>query len=263
MSRTCPAWQLVALTKLKRRRSLAKAVGREQGKRMVPLSFAGEEFLLTTGRALYWPREQALLVADLHLEKASFFARHGQMLPPYDSRETLERLALAIRETGARRVFTLGDNFHDSTGTERLEPHAAGMLAALTRATDWVWITGNHDAAMEAQAGGTLAEELEIAGMVLRHQAKAGETRPEFSGHYHPRLQLTVRERHIRRPCAVVSTDGTGSGRMILPAFGALTGGMDAADPAILSALQPAQAIDAVVTAGGRLATFPLWRAAA
>jgi DNA ligase-associated metallophosphoesterase len=235
---------------------------------MVPLSFAGEEFAITQGRALYWPRERALLVADLHLEKASFFARHGQMLPPYDSRETLERIALAIRETGARRVFTLGDNFHDSRGVQRLEPHAAGMLAALTRATDWVWITGNHDIgkdghSMDASAGGTLAEELDIAGLVLRHRAQKGETRPELSGHYHPRLQLTVRERRIRRACAVVSSDGRGSGRMILPAFGALTGGMDAADPEILKALQPARAIDAVVPAGGKLATFPLWRAAA
>ena len=230
---------------------------------MVPLSFAGEEFALTTGRALYWPRERALLVADLHLEKASFYARHGQMLPPYDSRETLERLALAIRETGARRVFTLGDNFHDSAGAERLEPYAAGMLAALTRATDWVWITGNHDASMEAKSGGTLAEELEIAGLVLRHRAQKGETRPEMSGHYHPRVQLTVRERHIRRPCAVISRDHAGGGRMILPAFGALTGGMDAADPAILEALQPAAAIDAVFPAKGRLVQLPLWRKAA
>jgi DNA ligase-associated metallophosphoesterase len=235
---------------------------------MVPLSFAGEEFALVDGRALYWPRERALLVADLHLEKASFYAKHGQMLPPYDSRETLERLALAIRATGARRVFTLGDNFHDSAGTERLEPQAAGMLAALTRATDWVWITGNHDSALyetwgEAAAGGTLAKELEIAGLLLRHQAKKGETRPELSGHYHPRLQLRVRDRAIRRPCAVIGSGGDGGGRMILPAFGALTGGMNAADPAIVDALQPAAAIDAVVTARGQLATFPLWRKAA
>ncbi|RXZ65332.1 ligase-associated DNA damage response endonuclease PdeM [Pelagerythrobacter rhizovicinus] len=230
---------------------------------MVPLSFAGEEFVLTQGRALYWPRERALLVADLHLEKASFYARHGQMLPPYDSRETLERVALAIRETGARRVYTLGDNFHDSHGSTRLEDHAAGMLAALTRATDWVWITGNHDPAMEARSGGTIAEELELAGIVLRHQARAGETRPELSGHYHPRLQVTVRERHIRRPCAVVASGDGSGGRMILPAFGALTGGMNAADPAIRDAMQPAARIDAVLPLAGKLAQFPLWRAAA
>jgi metallophosphoesterase superfamily enzyme len=137
------------------------------------------------------------------------------------------------------------------------------MLAALTRATDWVWITGNHDPEMEARHGGTMAEELEVAGMVLRHMARRGETRPELSGHFHPRVQVKVHHRHIRRPCAVVAHNGERSGRMILPAFGALTGGMNAADPAILKALQPASTIDAVVPAGRRLARFPLWRAAA
>lgn len=235
---------------------------------MVPLSFANEEWLLGEGRALYWVRERTLLVADLHLEKGSFFAGHGQPIPPYDSRETLERVALAIRATGARRVITLGDNFHDAAGAERLEPHAAGMLSALTRVVDWVWITGNHDeghdgAAVEAICGGTLAVELEVGGVVLRHQAMPGETRPELSGHFHPRLQVKLRDRHIRRPCAVVSASTSGGDRMILPAFGAYTGGMNAADPAILTALQPASRIDAVVPAAGKLATFPLWRAAA
>ncbi|ANU07317.1 ligase-associated DNA damage response endonuclease PdeM [Paraurantiacibacter namhicola] len=235
---------------------------------MVPVSFTlpfcGEEFVLTRSNAVYWPRERALLVADLHLEKASFFARHGQFVPPYDSRETLERVANAIRETGARRVYTLGDNFHDSSGSTRLEPHAAGMLAALTRAVDWVWITGNHDPHMEAANGGELAEEVEVNGMILRHRAQKGETRPELSGHYHPRVQLTIHRRHIRRPCAVVSHgENQTCGRMILPAFGALTGGMNAGDPAILKALQPADEIDAVVPTKERLARFPLWRRAA
>lgn len=230
---------------------------------MVPLSFAGEEFALLRNNALYWPRENALLVADLHLEKGSFFARHGQMIPPYDSRETLGRIAEAIGATGARRVYTLGDNFHDSEGSARLEDHAAGMLSALTRATDWVWITGNHDPEMEIRHGGTLATELEIAGLVLRHEAKRGETRPELSGHFHPRLKLKLRDRHVRRACAVIAHGIHSSGRMILPAFGTYTGGMDAGDPAILRAMQPAAAIDAMVHAGARLATFPLWRQAA
>ena len=227
-----------------------------------PFPFAGHELLLGQGRALYWPAERALLVADLHLEKASWFAQRGQMLPPYDSRDTLERLADAVRITGARRVITLGDNFHDDAGALRLDTHCTGMLEALTRALDWVWITGNHDSAMEAKAGGTLAEELEIAGLVLRHRASPGETRPELSGHYHPRVQVTVRERAIRRPCAVVARGAEGD-RMILPAYGALTGGMNAADPAIVEALQPAATIEALVSAGGKLATFPLWRRAA
>lgn len=220
---------------------------------MVPFSFAGEEFSLVNGRALYWAREKALLVADLHLEKASFFARFGQMLPPYDSRETLERVAHAVGETGARRVFCLGDNFHDTGGAARLEPHAAGMLDALVRVTDWVWITGNHDQGVVP--GGIALAELAVNGLLLRHEAQRGETRPELSGHFHPKLQVTLHGRRIVRPCAVVSDS-----RMILPAFGALTGGMNAADPVILKALQPARQVDAVVAAGGKLARFPLWR---
>jgi len=223
---------------------------------VVPFSFANHEMHLVQGRALFWPRENALLVADLHLEKASFFARRGQLLPPYDSRETLERLALALRETGARRVFCLGDNFHDNGGAARLEPHAAGMLAALVRVVDWVWITGNHDAELADPLGGTLADELDLAGIVLRHRARAGALEPELSGHFHPKLTVRARGRRIARPCAVRSES-----RMILPAFGALTGGMDAAAPEILSALQPARAIDALAAAGGRVVEFPLWRA--
>lgn len=239
---------------------------------MVPLSFAGDEFLMTQSRALYWPRERALLVADLHLEKGSFFAQAGQPIPPYDTRETLERVALAIRETGARRVITLGDNFHDPAGGTRLDPHARGMLEALTRAVDWVWITGNHDTgrggqSAETHCGGAMVDELALSGMILRHQALAGERRPELSGHFHPRVQLSLHHRRIVRPCAVVAeAEGPGGapgGRMILPAFGAYTAGMDAGDPAILSALQPARRIDAKVLSRGRIATFPLWRRAA
>ncbi|MEP2735803.1 MAG: ligase-associated DNA damage response endonuclease PdeM [Erythrobacter sp.] len=225
------------------------------------LDFCGEELVLLPANAIYWPRENALLVADLHLEKGSFYAQHGQMLPPYDSRETLSRLADAVKATGARRVYTLGDNFHDAAGARRLEQHAAGMLDALVRATDWVWITGNHDHNADdrhAAPGGTELEELEIAGMILRHEAKRGETRPELSGHYHPKLRLKVRERHISRPCAVISQDQGGAGRMILPAFGAYTGGMNAGDPAIIAALKPATEITALVAAKTKLTRFPL-----
>jgi DNA ligase-associated metallophosphoesterase len=229
-----------------------------------PFAFAGHELALGSGRALYWPAERALLVADLHLEKASWFATKGAaMLPPYDSRDTLERLADAVRATGARRVITLGDNFHDDAGALRLDAHCAGMLEALTRALDWVWITGNHDEALPKGFGGTILPELELGGVILRHEARAGETAPELSGHYHPKLRVNVRNRHIARPCAVLARGAGGGERMILPAFGTLTGGMDAGAPEILGALQPAARIEALMPAKGRIARFPLWQAAA
>jgi len=228
-----------------------------------PFSFAGHELALGQGRALYWPAERALLVADLHLEKASWLAQRGQMLPPYDSRDTLERLADAVRITDARRVITLGDNFHDDAGALRLDAHCTGMLEALTRALDWVWITGNHDEELPRGFGGAIVPELEVGGITLRHEARAGETAPELSGHYHPKLRVTVRNRHIARPCAVLGRSKSGAERMILPAFGTLTGGLDAGAPEILGALQPARQIEALMPAKGRIARFPLWLAAA
>ena len=221
---------------------------------MVPFSFAQSEWRIVGNRAHYWVAEQALVVADLHLEKASFYAQSGQMLPPYDSRATLTALADAIRATGASRVFCLGDNFHDSDGPTRMEPHAAGMLDALTRSTDFVWITGNHDRLLGA-VGGTILPELTVSGITLRHQAEAAATGHELSGHFHPKLMVRMRGRRIARPCTVVSEK-----RMILPAFGALTGGMDAADPVILAAMQPARTIHAMLAAGNRLVEYPLWQ---
>ncbi len=225
--------------------------------------FAGHELALGQARALYWPAERTLLVADLHLEKASWFAARGQMLPPYDSRDTLERLADAVRITGARRVITLGDNFHDDAGALRLDAYCTGMLEALTRVLDWVWVTGNHDEQLPKGFGGTIVPELEVGGIVLRHEARAGETAPELSGHYHPKLRINVRGRHIARPCAVLGRSAQGAERMILPAFGTLTGGMDAGAPEILTALQPSRRIEALMPAKDRIARFPLWQAAA
>ncbi|MEM7689262.1 MAG: ligase-associated DNA damage response endonuclease PdeM [Pseudomonadota bacterium] len=228
-----------------------------------PLEFAGEELVLLKNNALYWPRERALLVADLHLEKGSWYAQTGQMLPPYDSRETLERVADAVKATGARRVITLGDNFHDDAGTHRLDPYAAGMLETLIRTLDWVWITGNHDETLPRAFGAAVVPEMVVNGITLRHEAKPGERGPEMSGHYHPKMRVRVRNRHIARPCGVLSRSTGAGDRLIAPAFGAYTGGMDAGSPEILKALAPAQRIDAVLPAKGKLVTFPLYRDAA
>ncbi|MCP9222189.1 ligase-associated DNA damage response endonuclease PdeM [Erythrobacter sp. LQ02-29] len=233
---------------------------------MVPLSFAGEEMALTRAGALFWPRMDTLFVADLHLEKASFFARTGQFLPPYDSRETLSRVTAEIAATGARRVITLGDNFHDPDGATRLEDGACAMLEELTGRVEWIWITGNHDVGKdgfvaEARCGGALAAEMELGGVALRHEAHAGAAGPELSGHFHPKLQMRVHGRRINRPCAVIGRGADGADRMVLPAFGTFTGGMSAADPAVLRALRPAHRIEAVVPARDRAVTIPLWQA--
>jgi DNA ligase-associated metallophosphoesterase len=218
---------------------------------MVPFSFAGETFFATAEGALFWPREEALLVADLHLEKASWFARLGQFLPPYDSHATLSALATEVERTGAQRLFCLGDSFHDAFGCERLPDQARALLTDLTARLDWTWIVGNHDPGFADHCGGKLEEEVEISGIILRHEAVRDDPRPELSGHFHPKLRVNLKGRHVSRRCFVVSAR-----KMILPAFGSLTGGLDARHPEILGSVGGNAA--ALVPVSDRLLRFPL-----
>ncbi len=218
---------------------------------MVPFSFAGETFLASWDGALFWPAQSALLVADLHLEKASWFARLGQFLPPYDSHATLTALARQVERTETRRVYCLGDSFHDRFGCDRLPQNARTLLTELTDRLDWTWIIGNHDPGFADHCGGRLAEEVELGGVVLRHEARRDDPRPEISGHFHPKLRVHLRGRQVSRRCFVVSAT-----KMIMPAFGALTGGLDAHHPEILGSVGASAA--ALVPVSDRLLRFPL-----
>ncbi len=218
---------------------------------MVPLSFAGQEFRALPEGALFWPRHGALLVADLHFEKGSWFAARGQMLPPYDSLATLHALAALVEQAGARALWCLGDSFHDSAGCERLAPEARALLTSLTGRLDWRWITGNHDSLLVDHCGGTIVEEAEVDGLMLRHEADPADPRPELSGHFHPKLRVNVRGRQVARRCFVAS--GT---KLILPAFGALTGGLDAHHPEIVRAV--GRSAQALVALPDRLLRFPI-----
>lgn len=214
------------------------------------LDFAGQAFAVLADRALFWPRHGALIVADLHLEKASWYAARGQPLPPYDSHDTLDRLARLAVETGARAIWCLGDSFHDRDAAERIVPAVAERLHRQAAAARLTWVAGNHDGLSGGAWGGTVADELLVDGIILRHQCRPGETRPEISGHFHPKLRLTLRGRHVGRPCFAGDDH-----RLILPAFGSLAGGLDVGDPAIAENFSGAYR--AMLMAGDRLRFFP------
>lgn len=193
--------------------------------------FGDQSFELAGEAALYWPAERTLLVSDLHLEKASAFASGGQMLPPYDSLSTLHEVAALAAQFRPERIVSLGDNFHDDAGEVRLAASAASLLQQLVAQTSWVWITGNHDRNLEARWGGRSVDELSLSGIILRHEALRGEGAPEISGHFHPKYRQLLRGRMVSRRCFV-----KGPRKLIMPAFGAFTGGLDAQDVAIIRA---------------------------
>ncbi len=175
--------------------------------------------------ALYWPEQGLLAIADLHLEKGSSFAARGQLLPPYDTAATLARLVRLIARYAPRCVVALGDSFHDGGGPARLTDDDRANLHALQRGRDWLWLTGNHDPKPAADIGGIFQAQLAAGALTFRH-LPTGAT-GEIAGHLHPVARVAHRGRAVSRRC--FAADAT---RMVMPAFGAYTGGLNVRDQA-------------------------------
>jgi DNA ligase-associated metallophosphoesterase len=187
----------------------------------------GASVIADPSGVLWWPGHRTLIVADLHLEKASAYAAGGILLPPYDSLATVERLTDVIRRLRPSHVLALGDSFHDAEAADRLDPSVARALRAQVSALDrWTWIAGNHDPVPPEGFGGSVASEVEIGPLRFRHEPIVSAT-GEVAGHLHPKIRISTRARRIGARCFI--TDGQ---RIVLPAFGALTGGLDIGDTA-------------------------------
>jgi hypothetical protein len=191
------------------------------------LELAGAEALLRPSGALWLAAERTLVVADLHLEKGSAYAARGQLLPPYDTRETLARLAAEAAQLLPRRIVLLGDSFHDRAAEARLDAADARALRAVAAVAELVWIVGNHDADGPRGLPGEVAAAARIAGLELTHEPAARPRRGEVAGHLHPCARVKGRVGSVRRRCFV--TDGE---RLVLPAFGAFAGGLNVLDAA-------------------------------
>ncbi len=193
---------------------------------------AGEACVLRCSGALWLPDHRALIASDLHLEKGSAFAVRGQMLPPYDSPATLAKLEAEIEALDPVRVVLLGDSFHDSKAVGRLSNEDRDRVARLALDRDWVWLEGNHDlVALEGALDtlpGRVVTTMTLGPLTLIHEPQSGEAVGEIAGHLHPAVRVAAHGRGVRRPCFV--TDGQ---RLVMPAFGAFTGGLDVRDVAV------------------------------
>lgn len=196
------------------------------------LSLAGVSLTALPSGALWWQSQSLLVVSDLHLGKAERMARRGAgLFPPYETDETLARLADDISVTSPARVICLGDSFDDLAAARRLPDSARLRLSSLMAGRDWIWIEGNHDPG-PVELGGRHLADFEEAGLVFRHIAEREAGPGEVSGHYHPKARVAGKGRSVTRPCFL--SDG---GRLILPAYGAYTGGMPAGDVAVRAGL--------------------------
>ena len=196
-----------------------------------PLHLAGERLLLDPQGVLAWPARRLLAVADLHLEKGSHFARRGCLVPPYDTRETVMRLISALRRHSPRRLVLLGDSFHDAEGSTRLPPSELALLRRALDGLEGVWVLGNHDPVPPEGLPGEAQESWAEGPFLFRHQADPALPRTgpvEISGHFHPKATMPTRAGGVTRPCFVADPR-----RVILPSFGAYTGGLDLRDPAL------------------------------
>ncbi len=223
----------------------------EEAEAVRTVDLAGETVTLDPSGALWWQDGRTLVVSDLHLEKGSSLARRGTLLPPYDTAATLKRLAALVEAYDPARIVSLGDSFHDRGAAGRLGEAARREVARLQRGRDWIWISGNHDDETAGALGGSCMGELRLGRLTLRHEPRPEAGPGEVAGHLHPAAKLRLRGRGLRRRCFV--TDG---GRLVMPSFGAYTGGLNVLDEAWRPLFAP-RAFSAWVIGGRGVYGFP------
>jgi DNA ligase-associated metallophosphoesterase len=199
---------------------------------MTEIVVNGEALVATTAGALYWPARETLIVSDLHFEKGSHFATKGVLLPPYDTRTTLKRLAVLMKSFAPASVISLGDAFHDGGAEARMDEDDAALLAALASSVRWFWMLGNHDPAPPKRFPGDVERSVRLGRLLFRHEPAAGPAPGEIAGHLHPAARVRAESRTMRGRC--FATDGE---RLVMPAFGAFAGGLNVLDPAFFRVL--------------------------
>lgn len=195
----------------------------------LPFDFRGASLHALPSGALWWPERALLCVSDLHLGKSDRMARRGgPMLPPYETQETLDRLAADLAATEPREVVCVGDSFDDLAASRDMATPLRERLLGLMAGRRWVWILGNHDPG-PVDLGGTHLADYALGPLTFRHIAEPGAA-GEVSGHYHPKARVPLRGRSLSRRCFLLD-----EARLILPAYGAYTGGLDCARPELAS----------------------------
>lgn len=191
--------------------------------RQLKVDIAGQSFLALAERALFWPSEKTLLVADIHLGKAATFRAAGIAVPEAIEQD-LNRLTVLIESHAVERLIVLGDLFHAPEGQTVTIHDALKIWRESHRSVKMDLVRGNHDRRCDtllAEVGIDVADQLELNGITLAHDPEDLKESGGYAltGHLHPAIRVRDGRRSFRLPCFWLSANYA-----VLPAFGAFTG---------------------------------------
>ena len=216
----------------------------------VEFRFLGMRVRALASGALQLPDLDTVAVADLHLGKSQRIARSGgSLLPPYESSDSLARLQHDLAATKPSTVICLGDSFDDDVAALDVSRLHGERLSQLQRNCRWIWVRGNHDSEPDV-ASGEVVTEFGLGGLIFRHVATADGI-GEVSGHYHPKISFSAKGRRISRACFLIDRN-----RILLPAYGTYTGGLDCREPP-LSSLMRSDAVAVMTGGSARMVPLP------
>ncbi|MGY1488618.1 ligase-associated DNA damage response endonuclease PdeM [Methylobacillus pratensis] len=191
----------------------------------LPLNIGANTLLILADKAIYWPQQKALLIADAHFGKAAAYRALGQPVPHGTTSRNLQRLNVLLSAYPTEQLIFLGDFLHAP------KSHAPATLAALRHwraqhtSMQCILVRGNHD----KHAGDppadlnieTVDEPYLIGDFALQHIPAPHPTHHVLAGHIHPVFRLLGKGRQrLNLPCFYHQADMT-----LLPAFGDFTGG--------------------------------------
>lgn len=217
----------------------------------VEFRFRGMRARALASGALQLPDLDTVAVADLHMGKSQRVARSGGgLLPPYESFDSLARLQVDLDATEPSTVICLGDSFDDDVAALDVSRLHGERLSGMQSNCRWIWVCGNHDAEPDV-ASGEVVTEFGIGGLTFRHIATADGV-GEVSGHYHPKMSISAKGRRISRACFLIDRD-----RILLPAYGTYTGGLDCRKPPLSSLMHP-DSVAVMIGNSARMVPLPL-----
>lgn len=179
-----------------------------------------EVFTLTNQRALFWKKEKALILSDLHIGKTAHFRKNGIALANHIMKNDLERLSILIEYFQPEKFIVVGDLLHAGDNSEVSE---FCLWKEQFSDLKFYLVEGNHDKISKKLESKLClnykSKSLEIDDFIFIHDFEKAQSKFQITGHIHPGFVINSVVKKIKLPCFVVSEN-----QLLLPAFSDFTG---------------------------------------